>query len=1015
MLSPAYRAALAAIGVFLACSGDAKADDVYREGFEDKASSWRREETDASITVQAHERSTKAAHEGRTSERFAFTAGPGSVLYYSLECPRKIPITADLRVSLYARSSRPGVQVFGRIVLPGDIDPETGRASFVLVQGETIEDVDKWIKLDLGDLKENLAREARVLRIGSKRKVSLEGAYLERLVVNLYGGAGETEVFLDDLTIRPLSPEGPKEPLADVDDPPPPLPAENGEAERPAKDSGARVQLRGSQIYRDGKDFVPMIVDAPGADPQILAQHGVDAICLDADAPKRIAEAAIKARLLLVPRFKITSDSTPEAVLAEIERYPYSRDVAFWNLGENLGSARRLMDRKDELDKVRAVISGVQDFPDAKPRLTIGTVEDFLPEYALAGRELDLIGIEPHGWGTVREPKDSYRFLQQRRELTATKNPRLLYLAWIDASAPPDATRNVWGDADPPEWGRPQVQPEQIRMQAYAALSAGYRALGFKAGPEITGTAGRSRLIEMAFLNFETDLMQSHIARGTDPIVFHNCFPKDFEIPILYSTTGSTLGMNQQKYDPFAKLRKETPPHESIKAASIPTLDGRGRLLLVCDYAMNAQYQPPQAGLNDLKLLIPAPVNAQAFEISPGGVTVLTKERTTGGTRFTIPVFSESAMILVTTDLSMKARVEAEVARIAPMATQMAIAQARAELAETVEIHARLVRYGHDARDAADLLAQAAETIKAAEEAREHEDFALAWSEARRAGRAVRVLKKSHFNKAWIGLTQMTNKLAKDEDPKFPYPLTSVVASPPLTSWQTLPQHWLWMDMIRERARFFGENLVPTGTFEVKDIPELAVAGLVDVSHQTDGVDVRYEISPDGGYGKGSSALRLLVKPKDLDVKTIEKIRPFLDHPAVAIKSPPVEVYKNCLVRVRVLVRLTRALPPGTGGLIVEDSIGGEPYEFRMQSGVLQWTEVTLYRKAPKDGTMTVTLGLAGYGEAFFDRLRIDTLTTPGEDDENAPTRDDAPPPIARRLAPPRVNPTAGDETRPRR
>ena len=48
-----------------------------------------------------------------------------------------------------------------------------------------------------------LERQARVLRASTKRKVSLEGAYVEQLVVNLFGGAGESEVFLDELTVGP--------------------------------------------------------------------------------------------------------------------------------------------------------------------------------------------------------------------------------------------------------------------------------------------------------------------------------------------------------------------------------------------------------------------------------------------------------------------------------------------------------------------------------------------------------------------------------------------------------------------------------------------------------------------------------------------------------------------------------------------------------------------------------------------------------------------------------------------
>ena len=52
-----------------------------------------------------------------------------------------------------------------------------------------------------------IERQAAVLRASTGGKISLEGAYLERLVVNIYGGEGETEVYLDELTVGPVTPE----------------------------------------------------------------------------------------------------------------------------------------------------------------------------------------------------------------------------------------------------------------------------------------------------------------------------------------------------------------------------------------------------------------------------------------------------------------------------------------------------------------------------------------------------------------------------------------------------------------------------------------------------------------------------------------------------------------------------------------------------------------------------------------------------------------------------------------
>jgi hypothetical protein len=70
--------------------------------------------------------------------------------------------------------------------------------------------------------------------------------------------------------------------------------------------------------------------------------------------------------------------------------------------------------------------------------------------------------------------------------------------------------------------------------------------------------------------------------------------------------------------------------------------------------------------------------------------------------------------------------------------------------------------------------------------------------------------------------------------------------------------------------------------------------------------------------------------------------------------------------------------PPGAGGLIIRDSLGGEPLQYRTTDALPEWSEVILYRRSPEEGALSVTLGLAGFGEAFFDDLRIEPIEVLG-------------------------------------
>jgi hypothetical protein len=158
--------------------------------------------------------------------------------------------------------------------------------------------------------------------------------------------------------------------------------------------------------------------------------------------------------------------------------------------------------------------------------------------------------------------------------------------------------------------------------------------------------------------------------------------------------------------------------------------------------------------------------------------------------------------------------------------------------------------------------------------------------------------------------------------------------------------------------------------------------------------------------------LKVTVAPADPDAR--DHMAAFLDHPAAAVQSPPVAVKGRQLVRIRVLVKMppkrprgangkyVRELPLGAGGLIVRDSLGGETLQYRTTAALPDWSEVTLLRRVPTDGELTVTLGLAGFGTAYFDDLRIEPLETLRG--ELAGPRTAPAPPAASLPAAPRAN-----------
>ena len=79
--------------------------DALQDGFETAQPIWQREYTDATVTLQAHDRSERAAHGGRLSEHFQFESTSGNQFFVSYATPR-VPVSDDLSVSVFVRANR---------------------------------------------------------------------------------------------------------------------------------------------------------------------------------------------------------------------------------------------------------------------------------------------------------------------------------------------------------------------------------------------------------------------------------------------------------------------------------------------------------------------------------------------------------------------------------------------------------------------------------------------------------------------------------------------------------------------------------------------------------------------------------------------------------------------------------------------------------------------------------------------------------------------------------------------
>ena len=988
---------------------------TIRDGFEGPVKAWRQEQSDAAMEISLHERTERAAHEGKQSEGFEFRAGIGGGLYYSYAVA-PIPVADDLTIGLFIRSNRSGMQLLARVVLPADVDPDSGKPSFVLIPSTTYEVPDRWQKVELADMKPAIERQARVLRAASKRKVSLDGAYVERLIVNVYGGEGVTEVYLDELTVGPVPPEvaeaqarllrgepiGPRGGLATAlpalpgeDDPDAPAAGRaRGGANAPAPNvpgAAERIKFERNRWYKDGYPWFPTMIRGFDVDPTAIRQIGADVAVVPVDANLDYVDTAIQSGLLVLPElvpapeldFSVApappKPVDPNKLLAEATNFPRKEHVFAWSLGHDLGRADDLDARRAELRKVREAIVALRRAKPGGSPFTTGTVVGQVPEYARIPENLDMLGVPAQSWGTVQGPFETYSYLKQRRDLAARGNNDALFWGEVDVAAPPVYKRMIWGMDRPPEWGIPRVQPEQVRLATYTALAAGYRGLCFKADGDLSQGPGRMIIDEIALLNEEVDLLEPILADPDRTISWLPTFrpdpPKPQVMTFIQQNTSTTNKV---------PMVKEQPPHPSIQAAAITTKDRRGRLLMVCDFDAYGQYQPAQLAINQLRLRVPAANDALAYLISPGGVRTLASLRVPGGHDITLEDFGVTAIVLMTTNVELKDQIERAVNRVRPFAISLAIEQAELQRAWVAEIDAKLQAAGHAQKDTAELFAAADKLIQSARDALAREDYPTAWEEARRVGRPLRILMRYHFIDAYDSII----KALKDEDlpcgptrydgQKKPQArLIAPIVAAPLVSFNTLPQAWQWLDWIKTGR--LGKNAVPDGDFNSKAGDDFWAAGWARVAYQSDELQTEITLPPGGPdnlkqqKGQGN-CLTLKVKPR-AGVAKLDQLPPFMDHPVVAARSPAVPVRAGEMYRVSVMIHSMQNTAPGAGGLIVRDNFGGERLQYRLAQAADDWFEVVYYRRIPADGELAITLGYAAIaGACQFDDLRVEPI-----------------------------------------
>lgn len=781
-LVPALSALLAvAMAVAAWCASPrATLAEAWYEGFEGTEVSWRNLGGDARFTLRAHARTANVRHTGERSEWIRVVGEGGTHVYFAHDVGRPQVIN-ELAPSVQILADRAGIQLLAEITLPRTRHPRTGKPLTTLARGTSYSTVGRWQQLRIDDLPRLVLRQTHILRNEFGPSVDSREAFLSRIVLNVYGGPGETNVWIDDLDLA-----GYVEMAAAAQALPPVEAASNEPATwtsaafSTGESQNRPVRLERSVLLVDDRPMFVRAARQRGEPLAVLKVLGFNTVWLDRSPDAQLLEEADRTGMWLIspapplPQGTL-ADGSP-APIAEIG--PRYRPVLAWDLGEGLGN-RQVETTRLWAEQIRTADSRFR-------RPLIARPESDLRAYS---RIADILVIGRTVLGSSFELSDYAGWLRQRPQLARPGTP-----VWVVVPTEPDPLVRAQCEAMSPD-GPPAAgfSAEQLRLITYTSAAGGARGLLFESYTPFdrTDRASRIRGAALELLNLELLIAEPWLSGGT-----------------------------------FVTLAEASDP--DILAAVFRT--DRASLLLPIWSGRGAQQAPSPSSQRAISIVVPGvPESNSAYEMAPGRLRPLRRKRVTGGTRITLDWFSLTAQVLLTEDPlahNSRSRQAAEIGRraaeLARQLVELKVEQFESTLIpltlsapSTPELESlendvpALRRAAHESRQVCDGRLAA-------------HDYGAAYAAADEAIRPLLLFERSH----WLAASRSVGR---------------PVASPLATSFAGLPAHWKLLQRIAQGKA--AASQLAGGDFE--GIQAWLGAGWDHFQHLVPGIESEANLAPE--------------------------------------------------------------------------------------------------------------------------------------------------------------------------
>jgi len=186
-----------------------------------------------------------------------------------------------------------------------------------------------------------IATEQRqMLRLDMKRDVNFSGAYIDCLYLNVYGGPGKTELWIDDLEIGPVA-----DAVAETSSPSNPgfsTPGTSPGAAAHAGDLGTTagsrrpsvVEMNQDHLMVSGRRFLLRGIRYSDTPLSALRDAGFNTVWFDSATPPKLVDQAADLGFWVVPALNVARQGAPpvtaEALTKEISKFLLNDAVLCW-------------------------------------------------------------------------------------------------------------------------------------------------------------------------------------------------------------------------------------------------------------------------------------------------------------------------------------------------------------------------------------------------------------------------------------------------------------------------------------------------------------------------------------------------------------------------------------------------------------------------------------------------------------------------------------------------------------